>query len=89
MTQETQTAAVICDRCGENTDTDGRGPRFGSLSASWGPGSQHPGEKYELHLCEPCFFLQVSNIKRERWAQAMFSDEADAIMADDEFGRVS
>lgn len=48
MTQETQTAAIICDRCGENTDTDGRGPRFGSLSASWGLGSQHPGEKYEL-----------------------------------------
>lgn len=89
MTQKTQTDRIICDRCGENTDTDGQGPRFGTLSASWGLGSQHPGEKYELHLCEPCFFVQVSNIKRERWAQAMFSDEADAIMANDEFGRVS
>jgi len=44
---------------------------------------------YELHLCENCFFVQVSTIKRTRWISVMFEDEGDAILKDDAYGRVT
>ncbi|HCL3680302.1 TPA: hypothetical protein N2B23_001280 [Pseudomonas aeruginosa] len=80
---------VVCDRCGQSCWVDGSGDyQFGTLKASWGPGSQHVGEEYKLQLCESCFFAQLSSIKRERWTQAMFTDEGDAIRDDEYFGLV-
>lgn len=79
---------VLCDRCLGTTRVEG-GLQFGTLTARWGFGSQHDGEVYELHLCEVCFFLQVSAIKRERWTQVMFTAEGDAIRDNDSFGLVS
>ena len=55
---------------------------IGLLSVACKPGLQHGSEAYELHLCEPCFFVVLSAIKRERWMQSMFTDEGDAILAD-------
>lgn len=76
---------ILCDRCRGNTYIEG----VGHLTAHWGQGSQHAGEQYEIHLCEPCFFAQLSALKRERWTQAMFTDEADEILRNDTFGLVT
>ncbi|WP_224795675.1 hypothetical protein [Pseudomonas fluorescens] len=79
---------VMCDRCGGTTQVEGNGLQFGTMRAQWGYGSQHDGQVYELHLCETCFFAQLTDIKRERWTREMFSAEGDAIRDDDNFGLV-
>ena len=40
---------VVCDVCNQSTKLE-----FGTLSAHWGYGSKHDGERYELQLCEKC-----------------------------------
>ncbi|WP_435609737.1 hypothetical protein [Pseudomonas knackmussii] len=77
---------VLCDVCGNNTRVEGYGLQFGTLRASWGYGSAHDGERYEVHLCESCFFRAVSDLRRERMVNFMFSDE-DQDLSD--FGRVA
>ena len=66
---------VLCDVCGDSTRVEGYGLQFGTLRASWGYGSTHHGERYEVHLCEPCFFRTISGLRRERMVNFMFSDE--------------
>ncbi|MBA1261990.1 hypothetical protein [Stutzerimonas stutzeri] len=44
---------VLCDVCGESTRVEGYGLQFGTLHASWGYGSTHDGERYEVHLRIP------------------------------------
>lgn len=60
--------------------------QFGTLRASWGYGSTHDGERYEVHLCEPCFFRTISGLRRERMVNTMFSDK-DQDLGD--FGRIA
>lgn len=49
---------VLCDVCGMST-RDGEGePHYGTMHASWGKGSAHCGQEYDLHLCERCFSLK-------------------------------
>ena len=76
---------VVCDRCNQSCN---QVAEYGLLSASWGAGAMHAGENYELHLCEPCFFVLVSAIKRERWTLSMFTEDGDALLADMNFGQV-
>ena len=66
---------VLCDVCGDSTRVEGYGLQFGTLRASWGYGSAHDGERYEVHLCEPCFFRTLLGLRRERMVNFMFSDE--------------
>lgn len=81
-------ADVVCDVCGMST-RDGEGQfQYGTMHASWGRGASHCGERYELHLCESCFFSQVAEMKRARWLAAMFDEDGDAILGDDAYGRV-
>lgn len=47
-----------------------------ALQAPWGYGTRHDGERYEVHLCEDCFFLALANLKEERRVQHMFSADA-------------
>jgi len=62
-------------------------PQFGELRAEWGYGSRHDGERYEVHLCEGCFFSALATLKEERRACRMFDEnEQDAEAA--EFGLV-
>lgn len=82
-------ADVICDRCGESRRVEGGDLQLGTLSASWGPGSQHAGETYQIYLCESCFFSQLSAIKRERWTRLMFSEEGDVLNETESFGLVA
>ena len=46
---------VLCDVCNQLTQLE-----FGTLSANWGCGSKHDGERYELQLCEKCFFYALA-----------------------------
>jgi hypothetical protein len=66
---------VLCDVCGDSTRVEGYGMQFGTLCASWGYGSVHDGERYKVHLCEPCFFTTISGLRRERMVNVMFSDQ--------------
>lgn len=77
---------VLCDVCGGSTRIEGYGLQFGTLSGSWGYGSTHDGERYEVHLCEPCFFRTISGLRRERMVNFMFSDED---LEPSEFGLVA
>jgi hypothetical protein len=60
-----------------------------SLTAHWGYGSKHDGERYEVHLCEQCFFSTLSTLRRQRMVEHMF-DETSGIAGepDAEFGQV-
>lgn len=77
---------VMCDICGDNTRIEGYGLQFGTLHANWGYGSSHDGERYEVHLCEPCFFRTISSLRRERMVNFMFSDD-DSDLSN--FGRIA
>lgn len=79
---------VICDMCGESTRVAAGELQFGMMHASWGEGSSHCGETYELHLCENCFFVQVSTMQRTRWVSVMFEDDGDDILKNQAYGRI-
>ncbi|NWL78023.1 hypothetical protein DM872_14300 [Pseudomonas taiwanensis] len=77
---------VLCDVCGASTRVEGYGLQFGTLRASWGYGSAHDGERYEVHLCEPCFFQTLAYLRRERMVNTMFEDGDKDL---ENFGRVA
>ncbi|MGM0857307.1 MAG: hypothetical protein ACQEW0_09485 [Pseudomonadota bacterium] len=66
---------VKCDVCLCSTRVMEHGLEFATLQAHWGYGSEHDGDRYELHLCESCFFGTLAYLKQERRIQNMFSDE--------------
>jgi len=79
---------VICDICCGSTYTEGGGLEYGELRASWGYGSSHDGERYEVHLCQRCFFQALANLKHERQREMRF-DESDDNRCPDNFGLVA
>ncbi len=79
---------VVCDACGMLTRGSDGELHFGTMKASWGEGSVHCGEEYELHLCEACFFKQISLIKRNWWVAVMLNEEGDTIQRDEAYGRI-
>jgi hypothetical protein len=78
---------IKCDVCGASTKVSTGGHQFGTLEARWGYGAAHDGERYELHLCEGCFFQAVAKQKQEMRAQKMFI--ADASEMPDDLGLVA
>ncbi|EOG3619034.1 hypothetical protein G7017_07070 [Pseudomonas fulva] len=66
---------VICDICRCSTRLDTGGHQFGTLQAHWGCDTAHHGERYELHLCEHCFFQTLAYLKQERRTQHLFSED--------------
>ena len=83
----TETVAdITCDACCRSTRVEGYGLQFGTLQAHWGYGSKHDGERYEVHLCEPCFFRALGGLRRDRMVNTMFDENPDT--ADGEFGLV-
>jgi len=79
---------VLCDVCLCSTQVTSGGLEFATLQAHWGYSTKHDGERYELHLCEDCFFLTIANLKQERGIQNLFSNDDDAVssMATNELG---
>ena len=79
---------ILCDVCLDSTRVEGGSLQYGVLQAHWGYGSAHDGERYEIHLCERCFFQAVASLKQERRIQTMFS-EHDKDPLTDNFGLVA
>lgn len=80
---------VLCDVCGCSTRVTPGGLQFATLKAHWGYGTTHDGERYELHLCEGCFFGAVAFLKQERRVQRMFDDARHSEVPDGRFGVVA
>ena len=55
---------IVCDVCQLTTRLPSGGLQFATLRADWGYGSKHDGERYEIHLCEGCFFQAVPALNR-------------------------
>ena len=85
----TVTIDVLCDVCSSSTTPPGGSAQYGMLTAHWGYGSKHDGERYEVYLCEQCFFSTLSTLRRQRMVEHMF-DETSGIAGepDAEFGQV-
>jgi hypothetical protein len=66
---------VVCDVCRCSTRLDTGGLQFGTLQAHWTSGTDHDGERYELRLCENCFFQTLAYLKQERRTQNLFSED--------------
>jgi|TARA_R110000850_G_C9890672_1_gene458825 hypothetical protein len=82
---------VVCDVCLCSTQVTSGGLEFATLQAHWGYSSKHDGERYELHLCEDCFFITIAQLKQERRIQNIFSNDDDAVSskAEDELGLIA
>ncbi|MDR5898851.1 hypothetical protein QC823_07600 [Halomonas vilamensis] len=82
---------VVCDVCLTSTHVAGGGLEFATVKAHWGYGSQNDGERYELHLCESCFFGTLGYFKQERRVQNLFSEDGcpGDLNAGDELGLVA
>jgi hypothetical protein len=58
---------IYCDACGANTTNyDFVGPDFATLEATWGYGSANDGTKFDIQLCEKCFYKVLESIKDKR-----------------------
>jgi hypothetical protein len=58
---------VHCDTCGKSTTNDTNvGPDYATLESCWGYGSSNDGSKYNIDLCETCFFDVINFIKDKR-----------------------
>jgi hypothetical protein len=82
---------VVCDVCQLSTRLTSGGLQFATLQAHWGYGTKNDGERYELHLCESCFFQAVANLKQERRTQTLLTDDgrADRAIVGDDFGLIA
>jgi hypothetical protein len=70
-TWKTKTTKVVddvsCDACGKSTTNySDVGPDYATLESCWGYGSSNDGSKYNIDLCEECFFEILSFIKEKR-----------------------
>lgn len=77
---------VRCDICGQLTTSGEYSPQFGTLSAHWGYPSIHDDERYEVHLCEACFFDALRMLRDKRREQGLFSEDTE--WPTDEFGLI-
>lgn len=71
------TSDVLCDICGNSTTIEGVSAGFGVLSALWEYGSKHDGERYEVHLCEICFFNTLAKLRRDHMTNHLFDEPTD------------
>lgn len=76
---------ILCSVCGARAASEGGG-QLGHLKAYWGPGTAHAGEQYDVFLCEPCFFLTLGMLRRQRMVNTMFEDSDEDLT---QFGRTA
>lgn len=77
---------VLCGVCNESTSVEFHGPQVATLRANWELRSPPNGERYEIHLCEQCFFSVLADLRRKRMLITMFSDGGEDLS---NFGRVA
>lgn len=88
MVPTEQVTDVRCDVCGASTRSKTGDLEYGVLQAHWGYGSvRHDGERYEVHLCEDCFFTTLAYLRQEHRTSNMFDDGYQPTDPDS-FGRV-
>ncbi|QWL62058.1 hypothetical protein HQ399_07255 [Aeromonas jandaei] len=73
-----QVVDILCDVCGRSTKTNFGTNQYGSLSADFGYGSRHDGERYQVHLCEMCFFGTLAIVRDMHRGHRMFDDDYEA-----------
>lgn len=78
---------VRCDVCHCSTRLRSGNLEYGSLHSHWSYGALHDGERYDVHLCENCFFATLAYLKQERRTAHMF--ETDPKRPGDDFGLVT
>ncbi|AZE39147.1 hypothetical protein C4K06_6159 [Pseudomonas chlororaphis subsp. aureofaciens] len=78
---------IRCDVCDESARVASGNLQYGTLEAHWGYGSAHDGERYEVHLCERCFFTTLAFVKQERRTSHLFN--SDPRSTEDELGLIS
>lgn len=78
---------VRCDICDESTRLANDNLQYGTLEAQWGYGATHDGERYEVHLCERCFFTTLAYLKQEQRTVHLF--DSDPSSSEAELGLVS
>ncbi|TCM59174.1 hypothetical protein EC844_1493 [Acinetobacter calcoaceticus] len=66
------TVNPICDVCDRKIQNNS-----GRLNASWGIGSQHDGEQYDVQLCETCFFSALVHLRNEKKIYHIFDEHFD------------
>lgn len=81
-----QVIDILCDACGRSTKTVGTN-EYGTLSASFGYGSRHDGERYQVHLCEGCFCSTLGAVMELHRGNHIFDDNYEAANPD-KFGRI-
>jgi len=58
---------VRCDACDKSTTNyNDVGPDYATLESFWGYGSEKDGTKYNIELCETCFFDVINFLKEKR-----------------------
>jgi hypothetical protein len=80
---------VVCDVCQCSTGVPVGGFEYATLGAQWGFGSKHDGDKYELQICERCFFETVAYLKEQRRMHHMFDENEARHVPADRFGLVA
>ncbi|MEG9625442.1 hypothetical protein SAMN05216185_101230 [Pseudomonas guariconensis] len=78
---------VLCDVCGVSARLVDGNFQYGRLEAHWGYGASHDGSRYEVHLCESCFFATLAYLKQERRTSNLFGE--DSQLSKDELGLLS
>ncbi|GGK02353.1 hypothetical protein GCM10009304_30170 [Pseudomonas matsuisoli] len=79
---------VMCDACLLSTKTSKGVSQYGTMQANWSAGAKHEGERYELRLCEKCFFVALLALRQQRRVEHLFSEDAALMNSDESFGRV-
>ena len=61
-------SGLYCDMCGTDCSTfnDIIPENCATLQADWEYGSKYDGLRFEVHLCEDCFFYVLDFIRNER-----------------------
>jgi hypothetical protein len=57
---------VYCDACGGVCTEDNFGSDYATLEAAWGYNSKSDGLKFEIQLCEDCFYDLLKIIEKKR-----------------------
>ncbi|MFM5557035.1 hypothetical protein [Aeromonas rivipollensis] len=81
-----QVVEVRCDVCGDSSMMVEQ-MNYATLSANWGYGSRHDGERYQVDLCESCFFDVLANLRQSHRQINMFADDYEPVDPE-HFGRV-
>lgn len=80
---------VAIDRCCDVClDAVKEGTGAGQLQGYWPTAANGTMERYEVTLCQNCFFKVVSGLSRDRMLTGLFSEEPDDFRRED-FGRLA